>query len=161
MHPHLTLVLTIVAALGSALIAGVFLAFSSFVMKALVTRPPADGVAAMQAINEKVLNPWFLGVFLGTAGVCAVLAVLTVVAWAGPRSVLQLAGTVLYFAGCFVVTVAFNVPRNEALARVPPDSRGAAEHWAAYVRGWTWWNYVRTFAGIAASAAHIVAVCEP
>ena len=36
---------------GSALVAGVFFAFSSFVMKVLARVPSAEGIAAMQSIN--------------------------------------------------------------------------------------------------------------
>ena len=39
------------ALLGSALVGGIFFAFSSFVMKALARVPPAEGIAAMQSIN--------------------------------------------------------------------------------------------------------------
>jgi uncharacterized membrane protein len=45
-------------ALGCGLIAGVFFAFSTFVMKALGSLLPAQGIAAMQSINLAVLNPW-------------------------------------------------------------------------------------------------------
>ena len=55
------------ALLGSALVGGVFFAFSSFVMKALSRLPAAEGIAAMQSINVVVLNPSFLGAFMGTA----------------------------------------------------------------------------------------------
>jgi uncharacterized membrane protein len=65
---------TLASALGYGLIAGVFFAFSSFVMKALARLSPAQGVAAMQSINVAVINPWFLTVFLGTAAACVVLA---------------------------------------------------------------------------------------
>ena len=44
--------LTFIAALGSGLVAGIFFAFSNFVMKALARVPPAQGVAAMQSINS-------------------------------------------------------------------------------------------------------------
>jgi hypothetical protein len=43
--------LTVVTALGCGLNAGVFFAFSSFVMKALARLQPAQGIAAMQSIN--------------------------------------------------------------------------------------------------------------
>jgi len=45
--------LTLVSALGCGLTAGVFFAFSSFVMKALGRIQPAQGIAAMQSINGK------------------------------------------------------------------------------------------------------------
>lgn len=70
MKETLLFALRLVSALGSGLIAGVFFAFSTFVMTALARRPPAEGMAAMQAINVAVLNPLFLGVFVGTAVTC-------------------------------------------------------------------------------------------
>lgn len=57
--------LTLLSALGCGLIAGVFLAFSAFIMKALTRVAPAQGILAMQSINIVVINPWFLGVFFG------------------------------------------------------------------------------------------------
>ncbi len=55
------------ALLGSALVGGIFFAFSSFVMKALARVSSAEGIGAMQSINVVVLNPSFLGTFLFTA----------------------------------------------------------------------------------------------
>ncbi len=55
------------ALLGSALVGGIFFAFSSFVMKALARVSSAEGIGAMQSINVVVLNPSFLGAFMGTA----------------------------------------------------------------------------------------------
>jgi hypothetical protein len=48
------LALTLVSVLGCGLIGGVFFAFSTFVMKALASLPPAQGIAAMQSINVTV-----------------------------------------------------------------------------------------------------------
>src|SRR5947199_3675360 len=67
--------LTFVAALGSGLVAGIFFAFSNFVMKALGCVPPAQGIAAMQSINVVVLNRWFFAVFFGSAVFCLVLPI--------------------------------------------------------------------------------------
>jgi uncharacterized membrane protein len=66
--------LKLCAALGCGLMAGVFFAFSCFVMAALARLPVPQGLAAMQSINVRVLNPLFLGVFMGTAAACLVLA---------------------------------------------------------------------------------------
>ena len=63
----LILLAGITALLGSALVGGIFFAFSSFVMKALAGIPSAEGITAMQSINVVVLNRSFLGVFMGTA----------------------------------------------------------------------------------------------
>ena len=60
-------VLIMVSALGCGVIAGVFFAFSSFIMGALGKLPPTEGISAMQSINIVVINPLFMGVLFGTA----------------------------------------------------------------------------------------------
>jgi uncharacterized membrane protein len=145
-------IVAIGTALGCGLIAGAFFAFSTFVMKALSRLPPAQGIAAMQSINVVVINPWFMAAFLGTAAGCAVLAVSSILNWQEPGAGLRLAGSLLYVVGTFVVTMAFNVPRNDALAKLQPESVEAAASWSRYLVGWTSWNHVRTIAALAAAA---------
>lgn len=144
--------------IGAGVVAGVFFAFSTFVMKALVQLAAGHAVEAMQRINIVVLNPLFLGVFVGTAvlaGVC-VLAGLT--AWGETRSFLLLGAGVCYALGCFGVTVGFNVPRNERLARMDCASAEAAAYWPVYVREWLFWNHVRTVASVAAATCAALAL---
>ena len=74
------------ALLGSALVGGIFFAFSSFVMKALARVPSAEGIAAMQSINVVVLNPSFLGAFIGTAVLSLVAGGLALAGWDRPSS---------------------------------------------------------------------------
>lgn len=150
-------VLTLCAALGCGLVAGVFFGFSAFIMKAFARLPPAEGMAAMQSVNVAVLNPLFLGVFVGTAALCAVAAVLSLLRWNDPGAAWLLAGALLYLVGCFLVTMVFNVPRNEALAKIAPTDSGAAL-WAGYLSSWTAWNHVRTAASLAAAAAFTIAL---
>ncbi len=111
----------------------------------------------MQAVNVAVLNPLFLGVFVGTAAACAIAVVLSLLRWNDPGSAWLLAGGLSYLIGCFLVTMAFNVPRNEALARVKPADPGAANQWASYLSSWTAWNHVRTIASLAAAASFTIA----
>jgi uncharacterized membrane protein len=148
--------LTVLSALGCGLVAGVFFAFSTFVMKALEGLPPAQGIAAMQRINVTVINPFFMAVFLGTGAACALLAVSSLMRWREPGTRFLLAGSALYLAGALLVTLACNVPRNEALAAVDPASPAAARLWAEYVRGWTAWNHVRGAAALLAAAALVI-----
>ena len=150
-------VLTLVSALGCAVVGGVFFAFSTFVMKALGRLPPASGIAAMQSINVAVINPWFLGPFVGTAAASLVLAVASLRHWADPRAAYWLAGALLYLVGTFLVTGVCNVPRNDALAVVAPASPEAAAVWTSYLASWTAWNHVRTIAALAAAAAFTIA----
>ena len=113
---QLLFALALLAALGCGLIAGVFFAFSSFVMKALARLPAGEGIAAMQSINIVVLRSLFMAVFLGTAATCALLIVPATRMWNGPGAACLLAGSLLYLVGTVLVTMVFNVPRNDALA---------------------------------------------
>jgi uncharacterized membrane protein len=153
--------LTLACALGCGLMAGFFFAFSVCVMTALGRLPPAQGVAAMQSINVVVINPWFLTVFLGLVGLCALAAIAAFVGGQAPRTALVMAGAVLYVVGTFVVTMRFNVPLNNALAAVAADSSEAAALWVRYLSEWTRWNHVRTIAALAAAAAFCLAVRTP
>lgn len=138
---------TLLTAVGSGMIAGVFFAFSTFVMKALAKLPPAQGIAAMQSINVVVINPAFMFVFLGTAVGGMAVAVGSI----SPPNAYRLIGATLYVLGTFGVTMAFNVPLNNQLAKVDPASAEGAAVWADYLRKWTAWNHVRTIAALAAA----------
>ena len=160
MIDKLNLVLTFISAIGSGLIAGFFLAFSIVVMKALGQQPPSQGIAAMQSINVVVLNPIFFTAFFGTAAACLVLAVSTVFTWQRPGAAYLLTGSLLYLVGTILVTILFNVPRNDALAAVEPTTIEAANLWTNYVSSWTAWNHVRTLAALAAAASFMIAFCQ-
>ncbi|WP_435605280.1 DUF1772 domain-containing protein [Streptomyces ardesiacus] len=150
-------VLTVLGVLGTGVTAGVFCAFSTFVMRGLAALPPAQGVAAMNAINTAAVRPAFMPVFLGTAVLSAVIAVVTVVRW--PEGAVELLlGSALYLVGAFGVTAAANVPRNAALLRLDAGSAQAAGGWSAYVREWTAWNHVRAVASAAAAVAYVLAL---
>ena len=150
--------LTWLSALGSALIAGVFFAFSTFVMAAFGRRPAAESIAAMQEINVVVVRSGFMAVFLGTAVTSALLALFALLRWDDPRAIWWLAGAALYVLGTFVLTIVRNVPLNDRLAAVDPASPEGADVWKLYLSDWTWWNTVRTAASLAATAAFIVAI---
>ena len=144
--------LTLVAVLGSGLVAGIFFAFSNFIMAGLGRIPPEQGVAAMQSINVTVLNPLFFAVFFGTAALALALVALALLGHA-PGTPWLLAGALLYLVGCIVVTMTANVPLNNALAAVAPGSPEAAQLWTHYLARWTLWNTVRTIASLLAAAA--------
>lgn len=150
--------LVLAAALGAGLIAGVFFAFSSFVMPALGRLPAAGGIAAMQSINAVVLNRSFLGVFLGTAVLCLVLVVMAAIRWQGDLAPWLIAGGLSYLLGTVLVTMTANVPRNDKLAKVEPASTAGAQLWARYLVGWTLWNSVRTLAALIAAGLFAVAL---
>jgi uncharacterized membrane protein len=150
--------LTWISALGSALIAGTFFAFSTFVMSALSQRPPAEGIAAMQAINVVVVRSPFIAVFFATAISAAALALAAVMNLAVPRAAYWLAGAALYVLGTFVLTIVRNVPLNDELAAASPNSPEGVALWTLYLKHWTWWNSVRTAASLLATATFIRAL---
>ena len=158
MTTKLHFVVTLLSVLGCGVIGGVFFAFSTFVMKALNALPPPQGIAAMKSINVVVLNPLFLGVFLGTAVGCVALVISSLLGWEKPGAALVLAGGVLYLVGTLLVTIACNVPRNDALAALDPVGAESSQFWTNYIRVWTAWNHVRTIAAIAASGLMMIAL---
>jgi len=153
------LALKLFAALGCGLMAGVFFAFSTFVMNALSRLPPTQGIAAMQLINITVINPLFMMAFLGTAGACILLAVSSF-KWHQPGAAYLLVGSLLYLVGTVGVTIALNVPLNDALAKVDPSSTEGAKLWASYLVSWTIWNHIRAAAALAAAGLLIVGLCD-
>ena len=140
------------AVISSALSAGIFFAFSTFVMRALALQPSASGIATMQSINITVFNPWFYSAFFGPAVACVALAVVALRHWGQPGAVYLLIGSLLYLIGTIGVTGLGNVPLNDALAVMQPTSAEGAQLWNRYLSDWTLWNHVRTVAAFLAAA---------
>ena len=152
--------LTIVATVGSGLAGGVFFAFSSFVMPALRRLPPAQGIAAMQSINQTAPSPLFMIPLLGTVLLGAALAVSAFRDLSGPAAPFRLAGATLYLIA-IILTVAYHVPHNDALAQLDPNAEGSTAAWRAFYSGWTAWNLVRTVCSLAACVAYALALRAP
>jgi len=152
MTETLLLTLRFTAALGCGLMAGLFFAFSVSVMGGLARIQPAQGIAAMQAINRAILNPLFLTVFLATPAACALVFLASLWRWNEPGALWLLAGSALYIAGAFLATILINVPMNNALDAAQPSSPEGAALWTRYLADWTAWNHVRTAASFAAMA---------
>jgi uncharacterized membrane protein len=147
------------AILGTGMVAGVFLAFSSFIMQALSRLPAEQGIGAMQQINLTVINPLFMGILFGSAGLCLLMGY---AAWRGglhPQNQLLLIASVLYLVGVIGVTLAFNVPLNDVLADVEPQRAADLQIWTEYLKSWTRWNSVRGFAACAACLLFIRSIC--
>jgi uncharacterized membrane protein len=150
--------LTLVALVAAGPVGGVFFAFSNFVMNALGRLRPSEGAAAMQSINITVITPAFMTALFGTG-----LLSLVLVAWGfadldEPYAGWLIAGGAIYFAGEVVVTFGYHVPRNNALARVDPESEEGTRVWRTYLVEWTRANHVRTVAGLAACALFALAL---
>lgn len=139
------LVLTIVTAVASAAVGGLFYAFSTFVMRGLDRTDPAEAAVAMRGINaEAQANAPFLLLFLGTGLLALVLGVIAVI----HRDPVLIAGAVLALIPV-VITIGFNVPLNNRLE--------AGLDWQSYLGPWTAWNHVRTVSGLLGGAALVIA----
>ncbi|GDY24879.1 membrane protein [Agarivorans sp. Toyoura001] len=152
--------LLLLAAITSGVVAGIFFAFSNFVMPALARLTNEQGLAAMQSINVTVLNPGFFMVFIGSA-----LLSLASLTWQFTLAVsinyYAVAASLSYLIGCFAVTALANVPRNNALALISRQtalSSEDAQYWRTYLQSWTAWNHIRTVASAMAMLLFIFAL---
>lgn len=138
-----------VAAIGASLMAGVYFAFSGFIMRALDQLGAAQAADAMNAINEVILCSWFIVLFFGSTLLYGVLAAVALfdTGLAG-RWLLSAAG-LIYVVGMFLCTAMFNVPLNNHLADAHRDSNAKAETWTHYFKHWTRWNHLRSVCSLA------------
>jgi uncharacterized membrane protein len=146
------------SAIGCGLLAGIYFAFSTFIMAALGRIAPASGIMAMNAISAVIVQSLFMPLFIGTTLSSLVLAITAVFRWDQPGASAMLVGGVLYVVGMFVCTAVIHVPMNDALAVVDPASTEAASLWARYLTDWTLWNHVRTISSTLACALFIWAI---
>lgn len=144
--------LLIVSLTASGIIGGVFFIFSTTIMRSLAVRPTDEAIGIMNEINAVIVRTNFIAIFLGN--VVLSLVVIGFGLFGDPFSGRWFAvtGAAFYLIGGFLVTIIFNVPRNNALAATVPDDPIAANLvWQDYLREWTFWNHVRTFACIASA----------
>lgn len=142
-----------VAAVSTGLVGGVYAAFSTMVMPALRSGPPAEALTVMQRINERALQPSFMIIFWTSAAASVAALALT---WlpGGDRSAWRTAGAALTLGG-WVITAAINVPRNNALAGLDPASVADLRIVGDLLAGWTTANHLRAVASTAALFAFL------
>jgi uncharacterized membrane protein len=102
----------------------------------------------MQRINQAIVNPAFMVVFFGAPLLAVVGAVLR-------TSTLTVVGAVLAVA-TLVITIAINVPLNDALDAAPTATpTQLADARAAFEGAWTRANLLRTMTGLLAVVAPV------
>lgn len=149
------------AVLGSGVMAGIYFAFSTFIMRAFGHLEPAQAVAAMNAINAGILRSLFMPLFFGSSLVSLLLAIAGMIRWEEPGAGWMLLAGVVYLLGMFVCTVLFNVPLNQTLAAVEPNLAAAAQHWSHYLQAWTRWNHLRTLASLVTCTIGVWLLANP
>lgn len=139
--------------LAYAIVGGVFLAFSDFIMRSLAHTSGVGGVEAMQVINREVFRWIFMALFLGLAPFSVMVVLYSWINLTGSVATMMTLAGLIYLIGCFGVTIAFNVPMNEALAGMDVSQGATKAYWTqTYLPRWTFWNTVRATA-CAVSAA--------
>ncbi len=145
--------------IACAVVGGVFLTFSDFVMRSLARADAATGTEVMQVINREVFRSVFIVLFLGMSALSPFLIGYAYLHLAGPASTLIVAGGAIYLVGVSVVTSAFNVPMNNRLAARDHSSSEAASYWKTrYLPDWTFWNSVRAIASVTSAICYLFAV---
>lgn len=148
---------TVAGGTGAALVGGVFFAFSAFVMPALRRLATDQGIGAMQSINRTAVTAPLMLALFGTAVLSVIAIVWAARSWDQAAAPWMLAGGLAYLAAV-VITIAGNVPLNDALAGLDPGAAGALAQWLSFVSRWTVWNHLRAAAAVGGGVAFIVAL---
>lgn len=155
---NLLFVLTLFSALGCALMAGVFFAFSTFVMKGLAQIPADESISAMNSINVRAVRSLFGAAFTITPLICVITIIFALWRWQNPASIYILVGGIIYVALSLLVTIVFNIPLNDALAAVAASDPNNVNLWRNFYDPWMFWNHVRTVGSLGAATAFIIAL---
>lgn len=140
-----TVALVLLATVGSGVAAGVFYAFSTYVMPALARLPASQGIATMNAINVAAPRPFTIAQ-AGTAAISLGAVVAVLLDWDAAYGWYVIAAAAIYVLSVVVLTGGYHVPRNNELARYESADRGGAEVWSRYLREWTAMNHLRALA---------------
>ena len=148
------------AAISTGVMAGIYFAFSVFVMQSLDALERPAGMVAMQSINRIILKSAFLPLFFASSLACLVLAVFGVMQWGSAGAWQMVFGGALYLVGMLVVTAAANVPLNNGLEATDANGPEAEAMWRRYLARWLPWNHVRTLSCTASLILLIDAIAE-
>jgi len=158
MTANYLLILLEISLIASALVSGVFLTFSDFVMKSLAAANPSGGIESMQIINRKVFRTVFMVLLLGMSALSPLWIGAAFLWLSGTAATWVIVGSTIYFVGVFIVSLAFNVPMNTVLDKMDHKSAAAETYWReTYVPRWSYWNSVRSLSSGAAAICYLVA----
>lgn len=144
-------------ALWSAVIGGVFSAFSEFIMSALLRTTPAGGIEAMQHINRTVIKTQFVAGILLIAPLSVLFAFYSLTVFEGAALTTLILAPIVYLPTVFLMTIFGNVPMNNKLDRVDHASTEAKVYWSKYVRDWTRLNHARSLGSVLTAGLYIAA----
>jgi uncharacterized membrane protein len=157
MSYHWALYFCLFLALWSAVIGGVFSAFSEFVMAGLLRATPAGGIEVMQHINRTVLKTQFVAGILSIVPLSVLFALYGIVVFEGTALVTLILAPLIYLPSVFLMTVFGNVPMNNKLESLDHSSAQARDYWLEYGRKWTRLNHARYIGSVLTAGLYIIA----
>lgn len=152
------------AAVTTALMAGLFYAYSCSVNPGLNRLPDTEYLLAMQSINRAIQNPIFFMSFMGAPILLIWSTWLQYGQSGSTRFWLLLAATIVYLIGALGVTALGNIPLNEALDKFPIHTASLddiAAQRATFEIPWNNWHALRTIASLVALVFVIMACLSP
>ncbi|MGU3374884.1 chryseobasin maturation helper ChrI [Chryseobacterium sp. M5A1_1a] len=152
-------VLLIITAVLTALIAGLFYAYSCSVVLGLGKLSDVEYLKAMQNINREILNPVFFMSFMGTAILLPISTFLF--RSEQPVFLFLLLAAVAYLIGVFGVTIVGNVPMNNLLDQFDISNstvEAVKQMRENFENRWNFLNNIRTVFSII-SIALVVCAC--
>lgn len=144
-------------ALWSAVIGGVFSAFSEFIMSALLRTAPAGGIEAMQHINRTVIKTQFVAGILLIALFSVLFALYSLTVINGTALATLILAPIVYLPTVFLMTIFGNVPMNNKLERLDHTSAEAEAYWVKYGRDWTRLNHLRSLGSVLTAGIYLIA----
>lgn len=141
------------AIITTGLMAGIYFAFSVFVMAALKVLPDDSGILAMNSINKVIISSAFMPLFFASSILSVVLVVIN---HDDDLFYLLMCAGGIYLIGMLLCTMVFNVPLNNRLKYASLENRSAV--WQNYFKQWTYWNHVRTVSCMIAFILYLMAL---
>ncbi|MEU7894483.1 anthrone oxygenase family protein [Nonomuraea sp. NPDC049152] len=141
----------IAATISMGMVSSVFALYAHTIMPGLKRTDDRTFVGAFQSIDRAIINPWFIGGgFLGAL-------LFTIVAAAtqlGRPAFLWIVVALVLYVVTFVITIAINVPRNDAIkAAGQPDQIDVAAVRQRFDEArWATFNLVRVVTSVPAFA---------
>jgi uncharacterized membrane protein len=153
-------IVLVTAATTTALMAGLFFAWSFSVTNGLAKLSNIEYIRAFQAMNKAILNPLFFICFMGTAILLPLSTFLYYQQHPSPRFWFLLIASTLYLIGVMGVTMAGNVPLNESLDAFNSQAATAQEvasQRQQFEGTWNKLNNIRTVASTLSIVSVIIA----
>ena len=144
-------------ALWSAIVGGVFSAFSEFVMSALRKAEPASGIEAMQHINRDVIKTQFVAGIVSIAAFSTLFAFYSLTFFDGAALITLVLAPLVYVSSVFLMTIFGNVPMNNRLDNLNHTSAEAKGYWLEYAERWTRLNHFRSIGSVLTAGLYLIA----